>query len=226
VGERGCLLFDFGGTLDADGIPWGPRFFDAYRAAGGGLDAAEFGGIFERSDRAMGALAEAPTLGFRVMIQRQAEIVSELMAPSHRVAAERVAERFHEEAVATVERNRPMLERLSRSFTLGIVSNFIGNLSRCLAELRLDPLFSTVIDSAVVGVEKPEPAIFVRALDALGMTPERTWFIGDNPDRDVRPATDLGMMTCWLAPASRPLPAGLRPSHRAASLLELEGLVA
>src|SRR2546422_2557477 len=43
-----------------------------------------------------------------------------------------VAERFHGDAVATVRRNLPVLERLARRYPLGLVSNFTGNLKPCL----------------------------------------------------------------------------------------------
>ena len=47
------ILFDFGGTLDADGIPWVDRFFVRYRALGGRLAAGPFGTVFQASDRTL-----------------------------------------------------------------------------------------------------------------------------------------------------------------------------
>ncbi len=34
LSPRASVLFDFGGTLDADGIPWKERFFRLYQAEG------------------------------------------------------------------------------------------------------------------------------------------------------------------------------------------------
>lgn len=50
---RGLVLFDFGGTLDADGARWSVRFHSAYRAAGGVEPFAAFEAAFRASDRAL-----------------------------------------------------------------------------------------------------------------------------------------------------------------------------
>ena len=42
-----------------------------------------------------------------------------------------------------------------------------------------------VIDSGEVGVLKPDPRIFTIALDAMGITPEQAWYVGDMPGIDV-----------------------------------------
>jgi len=44
------VLFDFGGTLDADGDRWAVRFHSAYAAAGGRLTFAAFEPLFRKSD--------------------------------------------------------------------------------------------------------------------------------------------------------------------------------
>lgn len=224
--EPRCILFDFGGTLDADGVPWGARFFAAHRRAGGLLDAAEFDAVFRRSDAMLLGTHPVRGLGLRAMIDRQAAILASLLPGADPAHGERIAAEVHRDAVTIVRRNRPMLERLARALPLGVVSNFTGNLHECLAELDLLPLFSVVIDSTIVGVSKPDRAIFARALAALDTAAGRpVWLVGDNPDYDVRPASELGMTTCWLAPAGRATPAGLHPTHRIQSLLELEGLI-
>jgi putative hydrolase of the HAD superfamily len=115
-----------------------------------------------------------------------------------------------------------MLERLAARYRLGVVSNFTGNLEPCLIELGIRPLFASLADSALVGVEKPDPAIFHRVLGELKVGAESAWMIGDNPEADIRPAAALGMRTIWLAPLSRPAPAGLNPTRRVAKLTDIE----
>jgi putative hydrolase of the HAD superfamily len=46
-----------------------------------------------------------------------------------------------------------------------------------------------------VGTRKPHPAIFERALEALGVEPENALFVGDRLYEDIRGAGELGMMT-------------------------------
>jgi HAD superfamily hydrolase (TIGR01549 family) len=72
------------------------------------------------------------------------------------------------------------LERLkSAGFKLGIVSNADGRVAGDAKRLGLAQFFDVIIDSQVVGVEKPNPAIFRFALDALDVPPDQTLYAGD-----------------------------------------------
>lgn len=217
-----AVLFDFGGTLDADGIHWSPRFHAAYRAAGGALDFPAFDRLFQESDGQLARLPGIGSLGFRETVEAQVGVLLELLPDAGHVDARRMAERFHAATVATVERNRPVLTRLARCYRLAVVSNFTGNLQPCLRELGLSGLFHVAADSAVVGVEKPDARIFLDTLAALGATPDRTWMVGDNVETDIRPAARLGMKTCWVAPPDREPPAGCVPEARIDRLPDIE----
>ncbi len=218
---RRVVLFDFGGTLDADGVRWAVRFHRAYCAAGGRLRLGEFEPLFRESDRRLEAAPEVRALGFRAMVEAQTEVLRALAPDGREVDGARMARVFWADAVATVRRNRMLLERLRERYVLGVVSNFTGNLDRCLAELDLLPLFAVTVDSLAAGVAKPSPDIFRRALDALRVGPEASWMVGDNLEADIRPAAALGMATCWLAPADRPAPATPVATARIARLTEL-----
>lgn len=224
-----AVLLDFGGTLDADGVHWAPRFHQAYQAAGSEIPWSEFEPLFAESDRRLARLPEVRGLGFRATIDAQVRILGDLLPPRARagVDAARVAGAFHAAAQQAVVRNRPLLERLSARYRLGVVSNFTGNLDRCLAELNLLELFSVIADSAVVGVAKPNLGIFTGALNTLGIPPERAWMVGDNFAADIVPAAALGMRTCWIAPAERALPAAAAdvPTARIERLDRLEALL-
>jgi putative hydrolase of the HAD superfamily len=219
------VLFDFGGTLDADGVHWAPRFYAAYRAAGGAADYPVFERVFKASDRALERWPHIRTLGFRALIEAQAQLLRDALPDGTGVDAPGIAARFHADAVAVVNRNRPILERLGRRYRLGVVSNFTGNLEPCLTELDLRRCFAVVVDSAVVGVAKPEARIFADALAQLGTPAARAWMVGDNFETDIRPAAELGMRTCWLAPLDRPVPAGTATAVRIARLPEVEGVL-
>lgn len=62
------------------------------------------------------------------------------------------------------------------------------------------PSVRIVVDSQLVGVAKPDPAIFRPALDALGTAPERTLYVGDTVHADVRGARAAGMPVVQLDP--------------------------
>jgi putative hydrolase of the HAD superfamily len=223
---RDIVLFDFGGTLDADGDRWAVRFHRAYAAAGGRLALEAFEPLFRESDRRLEADPAVRTMGFHAMITAQTEHLAKLLPPHDPADLGQAAERFRADAVAVVGRNRPVLRQLAARYRLGVVSNFTGNLDCCLAELDLLRLFTVTADSLVVGWSKPDPRLFLHVLSALDAGPETAWMVGDNFEADVRPAAALGLATCWLAPAGRALPAPGVATHRIARLTDLPPLLA
>jgi putative hydrolase of the HAD superfamily len=220
-----AVLLDFGGTLDADGIPWAGRFLSAYRETGSPVDEKEFHDAFRESDRRLAELSGIQDLGFRAMVQTQARLLEQLLPGPD---ADWVADRFYVGTVAMTQRNRPVLETLHRAgYRLAVVSNFTGNLHRCLEELGLDRYLEAIIDSAVVGSTKPDARIFHAATEALRISSDTTscWMVGDNPEADIRPAEGLGFRSVWIAPSRRETPAGLRATVRISSFARLPGVL-
>lgn len=85
-----------------------------------------------------------------------------------------------------------------RGLKTGLVSNTMDPrwiLLRDLEEQHLAERLDAVVFSSEVGVRKPHPEIFRRALDQLGVAAERALFVGDRLDADVRGARDVGMRT-------------------------------
>jgi putative hydrolase of the HAD superfamily len=85
-------------------------------------------------------------------------------------------------------------------YALAVVSNASGTMEAQLAEHEICSVtggehaeVAVVVDSAVVGVEKPDPAIFGFALDALGVAPERCLYVGDTVFFDVQGARAAGL---------------------------------
>src|SRR5262249_14921597 len=144
-----------------------------------------------------------PAMGFRAMIAAQVDLLRSLLPDGDSVHLGRVADRFRRNSVAIVERNRATLELLANRYRLAVVSNFTGNLDRCLAELNLLRFFSATADSALVGWAKPDPRIFQRALQMLQAVASTAWMVGDNFENDIRPAASLGLSPCWIADPQR-----------------------
>jgi len=92
-----------------------------------------------------------------------------------------------------------LLEALrSRGLRLGLVSNAFDPawlLHRDLEQMGLAERLDFAVFSSEVGKRKPHPAIFERALEALGVAPEEALFVGDRLYEDVRGAAELGMAT-------------------------------
>jgi FMN hydrolase / 5-amino-6-(5-phospho-D-ribitylamino)uracil phosphatase len=204
------LLFDFGGTLDANGVAWKERFYAFYRAEGLDMTADAFQSSFFAADSALvGNLPPATDLSgtvhalvdnLELELARHSPGANEpdMRNPGIGARSARVASRFLSEAAAAFARNRPVLRELGERYRLGVVSNFYGNLEAVCQDAGLASLFSVLVDSYWVGAEKPDPAIFRVALAALGASPETTVLIGDSLRRDGEGARRTGMRFIWL----------------------------
>ncbi len=78
-------------------------------------------------------------------------------------------------------------------YRVGVVSNADGRVEADLAAAGFGGLFDVIVDSTLVGVSKPDPAIFSFALDALGVAAEETWYVGDAIQFDVAGARAAGL---------------------------------
>lgn len=92
------------------------------------------------------------------------------------------------------------LQCLGSDYPLGVVSNLVSSTPvRLSLEMHgLARFLSVIVVSADVGYVKPSPVPFRQALDALGLRPEETLFVGDDPHTDMRGAKALGMRTILL----------------------------
>jgi putative hydrolase of the HAD superfamily len=88
---------------------------------------------------------------------------------------------------------RELLERLHRRFRLGVISNSDGSIQALFQTLQLSHCFDCLIDSTVVGYEKPDPRIFQTALQSLGARPEESLYVGDVYGVDYLGASAVGM---------------------------------
>ena len=207
TGPIKTLLFDFGGTLDADGVAWKERFHALYRAEGVNITSDAFAPIFYAADDPLvGSLPPRTNLSGTVTALT-VNLESELARRCAKTKTEkrvdrgrRIASGFMSECAATFERNQPVLKALSERYQLGIVSNFYGNLEAVCESAGLCSFFKVMVDSHCVGAEKPDPAIFRVALERLGGTSEKTVFIGDSLRRDREGARRMGMRFIWVAP--------------------------
>ena len=113
-----------------------------------------------------------------------------------------------------------LLEALrERGLKLGLVSNAFDPgwlLHRDLEQMGIASRIDVAVFSSEVGIRKPDPAIFRRALDRLGVAPAHALFVGDRLYEDVRGAGELGMTTVqalWFRADEHP--DGGEPDHQA-----------
>ncbi|MFT9597450.1 HAD family hydrolase [Mesobacillus sp.] len=63
--------------------------------------------------------------------------------------------------------------------------------------LGIEGYFDSILISEAVGYRKPDPRIFQRALDELGVLAAHSIFVGDHPENDVVAARNFGMIGIW-----------------------------
>lgn len=208
AGPRGLLL-DVGGVLV---LPRQERVSAALAAVGAPhdpsrIDAAHYSGIAAIDEPDVPA-AERST------VYRAAFVVAVDVPRSLRgLASEALAAAFR--APGAWSRAAPGAVELltacaANDLPVGIVSNWDGTVARLLAEAAICqvgpgplPKVGVIIDSAVVGWEKPDPRIFGAALDALGVGPAETIHVGDSVRTDVDGAFATGIEPLHLDPIGR-----------------------
>lgn len=93
------------------------------------------------------------------------------------------------------------LESLKASgYRLAVISNADGRMERALAVAGLRDHFEFVIDSDVVGIEKPHAEIFHAGCRAMGMEPAECLYVGDLFPVDYVGAMAAGLSAVLLDP--------------------------
>ncbi|MGB3092486.1 MAG: HAD family hydrolase [Candidatus Zixiibacteriota bacterium] len=111
---------------------------------------------------------------------------------------------------------------------IGLVSNTIFPERFHLPELKrfgLYPYLNAYVFSSGVGVRKPHPEIFLKALDALDVDPAQAVFVGDRLVEDVGGAQKVGMKAVLRYHQARDYSAPITPDARIDDLKELPQVV-
>ncbi len=111
-----------------------------------------------------------------------------------------------------------------------VTNNIVSEQRAKLRRLGLDPHVDALVTSEEVGVQKPDPAIFVAALARVGATADRAVMLGDAWRADVEGARASGIRPVWLNRfgAEAPDPAihqlqSLRPAAAVLAVLSRAG---
>lgn len=116
----------------------------------------------------------------------------------HQIAVD-MARYINSKTLELLQENRQVLEHLKQAgYPMVLVSNFYGNINQVLKDAEIDGYFKEVIESAVVGVRKPNPAIFALGVCALDLPASQVLVVGDTYGKDIIPAHKLGCHTLWI----------------------------
>lgn len=112
-----------------------------------------------------------------------------------------------------------------KGYGIGIIANQSPGTAQRLEDWGLGKYVHVVAASAELGVAKPDPEIFLRALEMAGCAPEEAVMVGDRLDNDIYPAKKLGMKTVWIRQGfgvyQRILSEEYEPDYRVDTLSEL-----
>lgn len=201
-------IFDYGGTLDTGGRHWGKVLWQAYVRCGVPVTEEQFRSAYVYAERTLGSKplirrndTFRTTLGTKIRMELE-YLVSEKLMDVRPEDVDKLRgsmlDCIYEGVKEETARSRKVLERLKRDFPLVLVSNFYGNIHTVLEEFGLAGMFSNVIESAVVGVRKPDPRIFILGVNALGVEPDEVVVVGDSFTKDIVPAKKAGCHAVWL----------------------------
>lgn len=198
-----AILFDFGGTIDTNGIHWSEKFWLSYQPYNLSLSKTVFEDAYCYSEKKMKSIVHKNDGMYTMLFKQYAEqmkyLVKEHYLSYDPAIVTKLTDATYDDVVRNTKKAEKVFKQLRKeNYMLGIVSNFNGNLIAVLQGLRIDHYFSAAVDSAVVGYEKPGIEIFTHAVKMLKSNPEDTCMVGDSYSRDIQPAKKLGCFTVWL----------------------------
>ena len=117
-------------------------------------------------------------------------------------------------------------ELKSNGIPIGVVTNGPTDLQRAkIRESGVEFHVDAYVISEELGISKPEPRIFVKALELIGANSDTTLFVGDNPEADILGAQALGMRTAWVRRGRQWPVADRQPDYEVDHVSEIGPLV-
>lgn len=198
-----AVIFDFGGTLDTNGIHWSVKFLETYRKFGLKFTAEEFDYAYVETDKELKCISGS-IFNYRTLLLGQTQFHLNFIKPEGYKKSElgKLALSITNEIMTDVEiclaESKKIFQTLKKNYKIGLVSNFYGNLEKICDDIGFTEYLDVLIDSGTAGIEKPHPGIFSLALEKLGVNPGNTYVVGDSYERDIIPSKILGCNTIWL----------------------------
>jgi len=188
------IFFDKGGTLSkpvTGGKDWAlPNYKKIMGIVGAVGDVAEFGTQLVLNDKAYKKWAMKSWIELS-----EEERCTRFLFPDF---PKEIVEANAEELTLLFSRSKgvrelraeamPVIKTLfERGYRIGIISNTVSKVlvPGELEEAGITPYIEILVMSSVTGIRKPDPGMFTEAVSSLGAAPEKSVYIGDQPNRDV-----------------------------------------
>lgn len=171
------IIFDYGGTLDTCGQHWGKKLWHAYERQHVPVSEQQFRDAYVYGERTLGRnpiikpdYTFHRTLATKIRLEMEHLCTQGAWDASEEEFKQKhqaVLEDVYAEVVATTAHSAEVLTQLSERFPMVLVSNFYGNIECVLQEFGLRKFFPRIVESAVVGIRKPDPRIFELGVEEL-----------------------------------------------------------
>ena len=198
------LIFDFGGTIDTDGIHWSELFWEYYLQQNININKDLFNYGYVNSQKYLDSSNKLVDKTLKDTIFTQLCLQNYTIfekTNKHYLKLRQIdiiTDNIYNFVTMTINKAIVTIEKLKTNRKLAIVSNFNGNLQIVCDEFKITNYFDYLIDSAIVKLWKPDPKIFEHCLLISGFKAEESVVIGDSYSRDIVPAKSLGCQTIWL----------------------------
>lgn len=202
------VIFDYGGTIDTNSRHWAEVLWDKYVEFQVPVDKSSFREAYVHGERTLACQPLVrPEHNFHDVLRIKTHIQIGFLVESGKLSrdevdvkkyADDIADSCYDYVLEVLKHTRPVVKALSERYRLVLVSNFYGNIQTILKDFGLFGFFSDIIESSVVGVRKPDPAIYQLGVDAMGYSASEVLVVGDSFSKDVVPAKKVGCMVAWL----------------------------
>jgi putative hydrolase of the HAD superfamily len=229
------IIFDYGGTIDTDGIHWGELIGEEYDKAGIGIGRGQYREAYVHGER---SLAKSPIIEptdtFHTLLKKKITLQFEYLSQQDsqlmltQEQADKIADACYARVNEALALTRGIVQKLAERYPMVLVTNFYGNMPVVLEEFGLTNYFNSIIESSVVGLRKPDPSLFALGVKALGVEADEIVVIGDSYRKDIYPSSTLGCRTVWLKKVcweEEPIVEGHAPTATIESLAQLPDII-
>lgn len=201
------IIFDYGGTIDSNGKHWAEVLWESYVDQHIPVTKEQFREAYVYAERYLATnVVILPEDNFHILLKKKVDLqISYLVDKGYLTDGNEseqysvaVSDQCYNFVKNLISKEKPILDQLREKYPMVLVSNFYGNVQAVLKDFDLLKYFDDIIESAVVGLRKPDPAIFGLGVDKLGLPAGEIVVIGDSHTKDIIPATKNGCQTIWL----------------------------
>ena len=197
------IFFDFGGTLDLDGVHWYRHWMQSWKSAGCEIPDERFKPAYFFAEATLNELvglscSYSELVATKCRLQALNLFGGKISDEEFEQAVKYISDITFEPIKRQSKLTQKLLSALAEKYRLGVISNFYGNLEQSLDELGFSKYLTYIIDSKRVNMRKPGTEIYAYSVNLTHGAAENCLMVGDSYAQDIVPAKSIGMATAML----------------------------